>query len=178
MLVQLGDPNQVHKLYVSQTRDPQSLVSVEVEENGTYLVSVIPVIERTGIIGSNVEYREEIVLPFISGNAHASLLSTYFVMIYIDTAMTTTDTGFRIVTLLLGNGKYKMDAIFFNYSMLLSGIAIGILLFIIIILCGVILVQCGKNHFKHVKTPRLYNLSLKIDTSYLLDPWRVYRCTL
>ena len=33
MLVQLGDPDQVHKLYVNQTRDQQSLVSVEVEEN-------------------------------------------------------------------------------------------------------------------------------------------------
>ena len=57
----------------------------------------------------NVEHREEIVLPFIiSGNAHSSLLSTYFVMIYIiDTAITTTDTGFRMATLLLGNGKYN-----------------------------------------------------------------------
>ena len=82
MIVQLGDPDQVHKLYVNQTRDQQSLVSLEVEENGTYLVSIIPVLERTGIIGSDVEYREEIVLPFISGNAHTSLLSTYFVMIY------------------------------------------------------------------------------------------------
>ena len=67
-LVQLGDPDQAHKLYVNQTRDQQSLVSVEVEENGTYLVSIIPVLERTGIIGSNVEYREEIVLPFTPGN--------------------------------------------------------------------------------------------------------------
>ena len=82
MIVQLGDPDQVHKLYVNQTRDQQSFVTVEVEENGTYLVSVIPVLERTGIIGSNVEYREEIVLPFISGTDHTSLLSTYFVMIY------------------------------------------------------------------------------------------------
>ena len=106
MLVQLGDPDQVHKLYVNKTRDQQSFVMVEVEENGTYLVSIIPVLERTGIIGSNVEYREEIVLPFISGNAYTSLLITYFLMIYIDTAITTTDTGFRMVTLLLGNGKY------------------------------------------------------------------------
>ena len=72
MLVQLGDPDQVHKLYVNQTRDRQRSVTVEVEENGTYLVSVIPVFERIGIIGSNVEYREEIVLPFISGNLHAN----------------------------------------------------------------------------------------------------------
>ena len=68
MIVQLGDPDQVHKLYVNQTRDQQSLVSVEVEENGTYLVLIIPVLERTGIIGSVVEYREEIVLPFKTGN--------------------------------------------------------------------------------------------------------------
>ena len=68
MLVQLGDHDQVHKLYVNQTRDQQSLVSLEVEENGTYLVLIIPVLERTGIIGSVVEYREEIVLPFKTGN--------------------------------------------------------------------------------------------------------------
>ena len=72
MIVQLGDPDQVHKLYVNQTRDRQRSVTVEVEENGSYLVSVIPVFERIGIIGSNVEYREEIVLPFISGNLHAN----------------------------------------------------------------------------------------------------------
>ena len=72
MLVQLGDPDQVYKLYVNQTRDKQRSVTVEVEENGTYLVSVIPVFEKTGIIGSNVEYREEIVLPFTSGNLHAN----------------------------------------------------------------------------------------------------------
>ena len=67
MLVQLGDPDQVHKLYVNQTRDQQSLVSLEVEEKGTYLVSVIPVLERTEIISSHVEYRKEIVLPSITG---------------------------------------------------------------------------------------------------------------
>ena len=67
LIVQLGDPDQVHKLYVNQTRDWQNSVSVEVEENGTYLVSVIPILEETGIIGSNVEYRDEIVLPFTPG---------------------------------------------------------------------------------------------------------------
>ena len=70
MIVQLamGDPDLVHKFYANQIRDQQSLVFVEVEENGTYLVSIIPVLERTGIIGSVVEYREEIVLPFKTGN--------------------------------------------------------------------------------------------------------------
>ena len=72
MTVQLGDPDQVHKLYISQTKDRESVVTAEVEENGTYLVSIIPVIERTGIIGSNVEYREEVVLPLILGNAYKS----------------------------------------------------------------------------------------------------------
>ena len=73
MTVQLGDPDQdVHKLYISQIKDRESVVTAEVEENGIYLVSIIPVTERTGIIGSNVEYREEIVLPLISGNAYKS----------------------------------------------------------------------------------------------------------
>ena len=70
MLVQLVDPDLVHKLYINQTRDRQHSVTVEVEENGTYLVSVIPVFKGNGIIGSNVEYREEIVLPFTPGNPH------------------------------------------------------------------------------------------------------------
>ena len=33
-------------------KDGESVVTVEVKENGTYMVSIIPVIERTGIIGS------------------------------------------------------------------------------------------------------------------------------
>ena len=37
---------------------------------------------------------------------------------------------------------------------LLSGVVIGILLFVVIILCGIIIVQCGKNHFKRFKKPR------------------------
>ena len=72
MTVQLGDPDLVHKLYANQTRDRQHSVTVEVEENGTYVVLIIPVLEKTGIISSNVEYRKEIVLPFTPGNPHAN----------------------------------------------------------------------------------------------------------
>ena len=80
MIVQLDDPDIVHKLYVNQISDLQSLVSVEVEDNRKYLVSIIPVLERTGIIGSNVEYREVIVLPFASGNIIINLLWTLSVI--------------------------------------------------------------------------------------------------
>ena len=72
MTVQLGDPDQLRNLYINQTRDRQHSVTVNVEENGTYVVLIIPVLERTGIIGSNVEYRKEIVLPFTAGNPHAN----------------------------------------------------------------------------------------------------------
>ena len=102
MLVQQGDPDQVHKLYVNQTRDQQSLVSVEVKENGTYLVSVIPVFEETGIIGSNVEYRDEIVLPLTPGKFFILNFCVVSYCIHIH-VVTSTDTGLRMDTLLLGN---------------------------------------------------------------------------
>ena len=49
------------------TTNCHTQVTVEVEEHGTYLVSVIPLLEETGIIGSNVEYRDEIMLTITPG---------------------------------------------------------------------------------------------------------------
>ena len=56
MIVQLGDPDRVHMLYVNQTTDQQSSVTVEVEEGGTFFVSVIPILKDMGITNSSVEY--------------------------------------------------------------------------------------------------------------------------
>ena len=67
VITYLNTLDQVHKIYTSTTTNCHTQVTVEVEERGLYLVSVIPLLEGTGIIGSNVEYRDEIVLTFTPG---------------------------------------------------------------------------------------------------------------
>lgn len=63
MAQQTSNSNQVHKLYVSQaSRQQLAAASVEVEENGTYQVSIFAVRGGRGILDSNVEYTEEVVL--------------------------------------------------------------------------------------------------------------------
>ena len=63
----LNTLDQVHKIYTNTTTNCHTQVTVEVEERGLYLVSVIPLLEITGILGSKVEYRDEILLPFTPG---------------------------------------------------------------------------------------------------------------
>ena len=63
--------------------------------------------------------------------------------------VTSTDTGLRMDSLLLGNDHTHVAKIVF-----FSGVGNGILFFIIIILYGIILVLCGKNHFKNDRKPR------------------------
>lgn len=62
VIVQLGVLDQVGKLYINQTSDYQTSASVEVEEQGVYLVSVIPAVDGSGIIGSGVGYREIVMV--------------------------------------------------------------------------------------------------------------------
>lgn len=50
---------------MDHTTDQQTPASVEVEVNGTYQVTVLPISEGLGIIGSSVEYIEQI---FVSVN--------------------------------------------------------------------------------------------------------------
>ena len=58
-MITQGNPlNEMHKLYINQTTHQQNSVSIEVELNGLYLVSIIPILEGIGIIGSSVEHRE------------------------------------------------------------------------------------------------------------------------
>ena len=52
--------NKVHKLYVNQTQPGKTSASVEVKESGEYLVSILPIIGETGIVGSHVEYKKAI----------------------------------------------------------------------------------------------------------------------
>ena len=58
VIAQLGVRERVHRLYVNQTLPNDTSTSVEVEESGEYLVSILSIIEGSGITGSNVEYRE------------------------------------------------------------------------------------------------------------------------
>ena len=58
VIAQLGVQERVHRLYVNQTLPGQTSASVEVEESGEYLVSILPIIEGRGVTGSDVEYRD------------------------------------------------------------------------------------------------------------------------
>ena len=55
MIAQLSDSSEVHKLHVNQSMDLQTPVTVQVEESGVYLITIIPITEEAGIVGSGVE---------------------------------------------------------------------------------------------------------------------------
>ena len=65
VIAQSGVQERVHRLYVNQTLPGQTSASVEVEESGVYLVSILPIIEGRGITGSHVEYSEVVVVDGI-----------------------------------------------------------------------------------------------------------------
>ena len=50
------------KLYPNYTSESQTSAIVEVEQNGEFLVSVIPVLGETGIVNSSVEYTEVVIV--------------------------------------------------------------------------------------------------------------------
>ena len=50
------------KLYANYTSEGQTSVVFEVEQNGEFLVSVIPVLGETGIVNSSVEYTEVVIV--------------------------------------------------------------------------------------------------------------------
>ena len=52
----------IGKLYANHTMEFQTSAIVEVEQNGVFLVSVIPVLGETGIVNSSVEYSEVVVM--------------------------------------------------------------------------------------------------------------------
>ena len=66
IIAQLGVLDQVHKLYISQTLANHASASVEVGESGEYLVSIIPIRGNTGITGSDVEYREMVMVDVLT----------------------------------------------------------------------------------------------------------------
>ena len=62
LIAQPTDFDRLGKLYASHTLECQTSAIVEVEQNGEFLVSVIPVLGETGIVNSSVEYSEVVVV--------------------------------------------------------------------------------------------------------------------
>ena len=62
VIAQLGVSDRVYRLHVNQTLPGQTSASVEVEEDGEYLVSIFPILEQRGITNSSVEYREVVMV--------------------------------------------------------------------------------------------------------------------
>ena len=62
VIAQPANFDQLGKLYAGHTIECQTSAIVEVEQNGEFLVSVIPVLGETGIVNSSVEYSEVVVV--------------------------------------------------------------------------------------------------------------------
>ena len=60
MIAQLTNSGQVHKLYTDKTLQLHTEASVEVEENRTYHVAIFAIMEGSGIVGSSIEYVEQV----------------------------------------------------------------------------------------------------------------------
>ena len=80
MIAQLSNSSEVHKLYTNKTTDRQAPASVEVEESGTYQVTILAIRGERGILDSTVEYSE--LLTVSSGSTDT----------VTDTSATTTTT--------------------------------------------------------------------------------------
>ena len=62
VIAQPADFDQNGKLYAGHNLEYQTSAIVEVEQNGEFLVSVIPVLGETGIVHSSMEYSEVVVV--------------------------------------------------------------------------------------------------------------------
>ena len=58
VIVQSTNVSEVHKLYVNQSMDLHTPVTVPVERNGGYHVSIFAIREGLGILGSTMQYTE------------------------------------------------------------------------------------------------------------------------
>ena len=62
VIAQPTDFDGLGTLYANYTSEGQTSAIVEVEQNGEFLVSVIPVLGETGIVNSSVEYTEVVLV--------------------------------------------------------------------------------------------------------------------
>lgn len=58
VIAQIKNTGEFHKLYVSQSMDLYTPVTVPVEKNGEYQVSIFVIRDRTGILYSKVDYED------------------------------------------------------------------------------------------------------------------------
>ena len=62
VIVRSTNVSEVHKLYVNQSTDLHTPVTVPVERDGEYQVSIFAIREGMGILGSGVEYTEHVTV--------------------------------------------------------------------------------------------------------------------
>ena len=60
VIAQLSNASEVQKLYVNQSMDPHTPVTVGVERGGLYLVTVFAITQSRGILDSDVVYMSQI----------------------------------------------------------------------------------------------------------------------
>ena len=62
VIVQSANASEVHKLYVNQSIDLNTPVTVSVERDGEYQVSIFATREGMGILGSYVQYTTKVTV--------------------------------------------------------------------------------------------------------------------
>ena len=62
VIAQLTNASELQKLYVNQSMDPYTPVTVEVERDGLYQVTIFPMREGRGILDSRVECTEHVLV--------------------------------------------------------------------------------------------------------------------
>ena len=62
VIVQLSNASEVQKLYSNQSMDPHTPVTVEVERDGLYQVTIFPIREGRGILDSTAVYSRLLVV--------------------------------------------------------------------------------------------------------------------
>lgn len=68
MIARQSDFRKVHKLYVNQTWDRQTPATVQVEESGTYQVTIFPIKEGTILDTNIMEYIEHVVVSVMNSS--------------------------------------------------------------------------------------------------------------
>ncbi len=69
LIAQLASSSEeVGRIYTSHTTDRFDPASVQVEVNGTYWLTVLPIVEGRRILGSTVEYTEQISVLISADN--------------------------------------------------------------------------------------------------------------
>ena len=76
VIVQSTSVSEVHKLYINQSMDLQTPVTVPVERDGEYLVFIFAIREGMGILGSSIQYESVTVIVNPSIHTTASAIST------------------------------------------------------------------------------------------------------